>query len=148
MATPVNLEDLLDAFNWVSAAESAALDCAAYVSVVTGSVYWSGEGVDEELPEDIEDESVYVEIPGKSDFDLGRSLALRFVESRLPDEYEAVHRFFSKRGAYARFKALLERRGELDAWHAFERDAVEEALVRWAGEHDLSCIRTPKEGDD
>jgi hypothetical protein len=139
MNTHVSLEDLLAAFDWVSAGESAAIDCAAYVSKVTGRVIWSGEGVDDELPADIEDGTIYVAVPSKSEFELGRSLALSFVEDHLPQEYETVHQFFRKRGAYSHFKSLLERAGQLQAWHAYERNAIEEALLNWAEQHGLTC---------
>jgi hypothetical protein len=139
---PVSLEDLLCAFHWLSAGDSAAIECAAYVSRATGKVYWSGEGVDEELPEDIEDGTAYVAVPEKSELELGRSLALRFVEERLPGEYANVSQFFRGRGAYSRFKSLLERAGQLDAWHSYESSAIEDALVAWCEQHGFTCTRT------
>ena len=145
MRVSVSLEDLLSAFHWLSAGDSAAVECAAYVSRTTGKVHWSGEGVDEELPEDIEDGTAYVAVPGKGDLELGRSLALRFVEERLPREYAMVNQFFRKRGAYSKFKALLERAGQLDAWHSYERSAIECALVAWSEEHGFDCTRTSNE---
>jgi hypothetical protein len=72
MSARVNLDELLAAFEWVSAGEAAAVDWNAYVSKVTGKVHWSGEGIEEELPEDIEDGSAYVVVPHKTEFDLGR----------------------------------------------------------------------------
>ena len=84
-------------------------------------------------------------VPDKSELDLGRSLALRYVEYHLPHAYETVQQFFRKRGAYSHFKALLERAGQLEAWHAYERNAVEEALVQWGNEHDLTCVRMSNE---
>jgi hypothetical protein len=145
MSTRLSFDELLAAFEWVSAGEAAALDCNAYVSTVSGKVHWSGEGVDEELPEDIEDGSVYVAIPRKAEFDLGRSLALRFVEEHLPQSYETVHQFFRKRGAYSHFKALLERAGQLEAWHEYEQKAIEEALRQWSEEHGLTIVRESNE---
>lgn len=145
MSTSVNLEDLLTAFEWVSVGDSAAIDCAAYVSKATGKVHWSGEGADEELPEDIEDGTIYVAVPDKSELDLGRSLALRFVEDRLPQEYKTVYQFFRKRGAYSHFKSLLERAGQLQAWHDYERNAIEEALLNWGEQHGFTCARTSNE---
>jgi len=141
MSARVNLDELLAAFEWVSASEAAAVDCNAYVSKVTGKVHWSGEGVEEELPEDIEDGSAYVAVPHKTEFDLGRSLALRFVEERLPRSYETVHQYFGKRGAYSRFKALLESVGQLEAWHQYEQSAIEEALRQWSEENGLTLAR-------
>jgi hypothetical protein len=143
MSARVSFEELLTAFDWVSAGDAAALDCSAYVSKRTGKVHWVGDGVDEESPEDIEDGSVYVAVPHKSELDLARSLALRFVEAHLPRSYETVYQYFRKRGAYSRFKALLERAGQLEAWHRYEQNAVEEALRQWCEEQGLTPARVP-----
>jgi hypothetical protein len=132
---PARLEDLLTAMDWVSSAGSATLDCAAYVDRSTGKVYWIGEGVDEESPEGLEDGTRFAEIPHKSDLGLGRDLVLRFAEHRLPRDYETVHQQFSKKGAYAVFKGLLQRRGMLDAWHGYEQEAAEKALLAWCAEN-------------
>ena len=125
----------------VSAAEAAAADCEAYVSRVTGTVHWSGEGVDGELPEDIEDESLYIAVPHKSELDLGRSLALRFVEEHLPRSRETVYGFFRKRGAYSHFKSLLEHAGQLEAWRLYEQAATEKALREWCAENGFALVR-------
>jgi hypothetical protein len=147
MSVRVSLEDLLEAFEWVSAGDAAAIDCNAYVSKLTGTVHWVGEGVDEEPPEDIEDGSVYVAVPHKSELDLGRSLALRYVEAQLPQSSETVHEYFRKRGAYSRFKALLERAGHLEAWHSYEQNAVENALRQWCEENSLSLAHVSGAAD-
>jgi hypothetical protein len=141
MSVPVSLDDLLAAYEWLSAGEAAALDCEAYVSRATGAVHWLGEGVDEEPPEDIEDGRMYIAIPHKSEFDLGRALALRFVEEHLPRSVEAVHGFFRKRGAYSHFKSLLAHAGQLEAWHEYERAATERALRDWCEENGLALGR-------
>ena len=39
---------------------------------------------------------------------------------------------FSKRGAYARYKALLESNGQLRKWYEFEQKRQESALREWA----------------
>jgi len=137
MSTKVNLNELFTAYEWVSAGEAAALDCEAYISRKTGEIHWSGEGVEEPLPEDVDDEGLYVAVPHKSEFDLGRSLAIRFVEEHLPGSLESVHEYFRRRGAYSRFKALLVHAGQLEAWHRYEQAATEEALRRWCEEHGL-----------
>jgi hypothetical protein len=147
MGVLVSREDLLAAFEWVSAGDAAAVDCNAYVSRLTGTVHWVGEGIDEEPPEDIEDGSVYVAVPHKSELDLGRSLALRYVEAQLPQSYETVHEFFRKRGAYSRFKSLLERAGHLEAWHSYEQNAVEEALREWCKENGFALGHVPAATD-
>ena len=140
MSVVLSLEELLSAYEWVSGGEAATLDCEAYVSRVTGRVHWCGEGVDEEPPEDIEDEGIYIAVPHKTDFELGRSLALRFVQERLPREREAVYDYFRKPGAYSKFKALLVRAGQLDAWHEYERIATEAALREWCAENDFTLV--------
>jgi hypothetical protein len=54
----------------------------------------------------------------------------------LPD----VRHFFSKRGAYPKFKALLARRGAIDRWHAFEAKATEQALRDWCALNDIEIV--------
>src|SRR6266536_5589275 len=49
----------------------------------------------------------------------------------LPDDFDEVRQIFSSRGAYARFKDLLDRRGALDHWYDFEAKAEERALRTW-----------------
>ncbi len=56
--------------------------------------------LDEELPEDIEDESIYVPVPHKYDLNLGKNLALTFAEEQLADSYDTVSNIFRQRGAY------------------------------------------------
>jgi hypothetical protein len=135
MRVSVDLDDLLAAYEWVGAGEVATVDAEAYVSRITGTIHWCGEGVDEEPPEDIEDGSLYVAVPHKSEFDLGRSLALAFVDEHLPRSSETVRDYFHRRGAYQRFKALLAQAGQLEAWHQYEQKAKEEALNRWCVEN-------------
>lgn len=147
MGVSVSREELLAASEWVSAGESTGADCSAYVSRASGKVHLVGEGVDEEPPEDIEDGSVYIAVPQKSELELGRSLALRFAEQHLPASYEIVRQYFGSRGAYSRFKSLLERSGQLEAWHRYEEKAIEEALQKWCEEHGLSLMREPRSTD-
>ena len=39
---------------------------------------------------------------------------------------------FRQRGAYARFKDLIERKDLLEAWYRYEAKATERALREWA----------------
>jgi hypothetical protein len=135
MPTPVKLDDLLYAFDWVSASSAGSIDCNAFVHRMTGAVVWVGDGVDDEPPEDIDDGSIYLAVPDKSDLGLGRDLALQFTEEYLPSSYERVRQFFGRPGAYGRFKDLLERAGQLDAWYGYEREAVATALREWCEEN-------------
>lgn len=141
MRANVYLSELLDAFEWVSAAEP--LETAAYVSRQTGQIFWDTEaaGLDEELPEDVEDATLYAGVPHKHDLDLGQELVFRFIDSNAPDAYDQVRGYFSKRGAYARFKDLLERRKLLEAWFAYEQKARETALREWAESEDFEVVQ-------
>jgi hypothetical protein len=43
--------------------------------------------LNEELPEDIEDGSIYVVVPNKHDLNLGKDLTLASAEEQLTDSY-------------------------------------------------------------
>jgi hypothetical protein len=131
MDISVSLDELVLACDWVRASDAAALDCEAYVSRATGTVHWCGEGVDDEPPQGIDDGNLFVCVPRKGEFDLGRTLALRFVGERLPSERETVYDYFRGRGAYSQLKSLLQRVGQLDAWYTYEQEAIETALRHW-----------------
>jgi hypothetical protein len=130
----VSLDDLESALQWVSAA--GPFENAAYVSKTTGQIFYfsSTHDTDDELPEDVDDASLYWSVPHKNDLDLGRTLAYRYVQERLPQEYRTVQEIFHHRGAYARYKDLLQRNGHLESWYEYERSATESALLAWAEE--------------
>jgi len=133
----VKFDNLLAAYEWVS---SSPDDSEAFVSRATGEVHWSSSTMelDDELPEDIEDGSIYVAVPNKHDLNLGKDLALTFAEEQLADSYQTVANIFRQRGAYGRFKDLLDRKGLLQAWYDFEAKATELALREWAAEEGIS----------
>ena len=129
--TPVDLNELLDAIEYVSSVITT--DAAAYVSRETGQVYFVGTDLEPEdaLPDDIDAADRYVAIPSKQDLDLGRPVALRFAEAHLPEHYGTIFAAFSHAGAYSKFKDLLERHGQLAAWYDFESKAQRKALSDW-----------------
>lgn len=151
MPATVKLNDLLDAFLWVSA--DGLDEHGAYVSRETGKVHWTGgDGSldeDEEAPADLDDEDRYVPVPDKRELHLGKRLALRFIKEHAPHALERAHIHFSKAGAYGRFKALLDDIGMLDAWYKYEEKAVHEALRQWAQDNDLDVTedRNPGHAD-
>ena len=135
---PISWTDLVDAFEFVSS--SSTDEHQAFLCKRTGTVYWTSDtAVDDldELPDDIDDEEKYVQIPHKRELDLGKPLVLAFARQCLPDDFEEVRRIFSRRGAYARFKDLLVRRGAIDRWYEFESKAQDEALRAWCGLHSI-----------
>jgi hypothetical protein len=130
---PVKFEDVLYAFEFVSMGNGSS---EAILCKRTGTVYSHSYDVEmepsfDELPHDYENDPNYIAIPDKRELDLGKRLVLDFTREFLPDDFDAVRRIFSKRGAYAKFKDLLMRRGGLDRWYDFEATATERALREW-----------------
>jgi hypothetical protein len=140
MKARIKLDDLVQAAEWVTAGKHEAVDCEAYVDRASGVVIWAGEGIDEELPEDIDDESKYAAVPDKDEFALGRALALSFAKTHAPSSYERIEQYFRKAGAYGRFKSELDRLDRLEEWHAYEQRAIEDALRGWAEDNGLEVV--------
>lgn len=141
MTSVVTFAELLEAYEWVSVGVEAMAQ--AYVSRATGKILRStasGEfgDIEDDLPEDVEDEALYVPVPNKHDLDLGKPLVFRFVRERIPELEARVERIFTRRGAYGQFKSLLERAGLLEGWYGYEAKAVEATLREWAMDHDLA----------
>lgn len=131
---PVGFKDILDAFEFVNFGGSD--EHQAYFCKQSGKIYWHSDVMeldepDNELPDDIDDDEKYLEIPDKRELDLGKPLALDFARQVLPGDFDEVRRIFSRRGAYASFKDLLARKRALDQWYEFERNATERALREW-----------------
>jgi hypothetical protein len=137
---PVSWNDLILAFEFVSAGSTR--EHQVFLCKPTGKLYWHSDSPDEldELPDDIEDGEKYVQIPDRRELDLGRPLVFDFVRQFLPDDFNAVQRIFSRKGAYARFRDLLIRRGTLDQWYGFESKAEEDTLRRWCDLNSIEVI--------
>ncbi len=129
-------KDIQDAFDFVSFAQIG--ENQAYLDRETGKIYCYSEhgGYEEELPEDIDDDK-YIEIPHKNELELGKRLVLRFAYTYLPSEAEKIEAMFCAKGAYARFKDLLERVDALDSWYEFEAKAQEDALRAWCKDNEI-----------
>ena len=107
----------------------------------TGDAYVDGLFGDEQpLPDNVDDETRYLEVPNKSELGLGRPLATRFASTYLPDDEDTVWEYFRKRGAYSRFKDLLERRGMLQQWFDYEQQQVDLELRAWCEEQGISVV--------
>ena len=134
---PVNYAELIDAFEFVS--YGAPYEHSAYICGDTGKIYWVSSMLDreDEIPDDLETSDRYIAVPHKKDLDLGRKLALSFVEQQLPDDYDTIAGFFRGRGAYRRFNDFLDSRGVIESWYAFEASATEEALRSWCRENNI-----------
>jgi hypothetical protein len=115
---------------------------AAYVCRRTGEIYWDSSLADdeEELPDDIEDETKYLAVPNKRDLDLGKPLALDFAKAFLPDDVFNVHEIFDRRGAFQKFHSLLRLRGQTERWYTFEAEATERALRDWCAANKIELV--------
>lgn len=130
----VKADDLEMALSWVS----EDMDNGAWVCRETGKIYWEAGDVgafgdaEEELPDDIHDQSRYAPIPDKYDLDLGNQLAYDFARQFLPGEYDEVRDIFRRKGAWRRFKDFLDDKDLLEQWYAWSDERELEALVEWA----------------
>jgi len=84
-------------------------------------------------------------VPHKNDLDLGSRLAHLFADRHLTEHRGEVRDIFRRKGAYARFKALLQRLDAVDAWYEFERSETAFALLAWASEVHMSIERSRHE---
>lgn len=137
---PVAFADLLDAFEWVNG--TALMENSAYVSRTTEKISLASSvmELDDELPEDIDEGSLYVAVPHKIDLNLGKNVATSFAQDYLPDSYNDVCGIFRQRGAYGRFKDLLERQGYLEAWYEYEAKSTERALREWCVDNAVTTL--------
>jgi hypothetical protein len=140
----VKRDDLEDAFQFVSS--GAPSEHSASISVATGKIHWhsmSFDVEDDDDPDDTDDADGYISVPHKNDLDLGRRLVLRFVGQEMPHDYDTVADFFRRRGAYARFKDLLQQRRMLERWYEFEERETEAALRAWCEENGIQLVDEP-----
>ncbi|NOT87990.1 MAG: hypothetical protein HOP03_07400 [Lysobacter sp.] len=131
----VSLDEMIQALDWVS--DLSGSENMAFVCRESGRVFMTSEedfGVELEpdLPSDLDDVAKYAIVPSRQDLRLGKRLAVRFVQASLPERLEETYEMFAARGAYARFKDMLEQEQALNAWYAFEAEAVERGLREWA----------------
>ena len=136
--TPVKLDALEDALMFIGGGRG--FGNTAWVCRETGAVLWHSDETDDfgPLPEDIDDADRYVAVPDQHELELGKPLALEFARTQLPACYEQVCGMFSRRGAYARFKDLLERHQSLDAWHGWETEQTLQALRAWCADNGIN----------
>jgi len=136
----INFDELRNAFEFLSSGPSS--QHTAYICIDTGKIYWKSNVMDleEEIPDDVETSDRYIPVPHKNDLKLGQSLALSFIDQEIPHEYNFAASLFRKRGAYRRFKELLQTKGILEKWFAFEANASNLALQDWCKENNIEFI--------
>ncbi len=135
----IRFDDIENAFLFASM--QSTFGNQALLSKTTGKFYYISEfGDSDELPDDIEDSDDYIEIPHKDEFDLGKQLVFQFVSEHLPGEIDRVSQIFRRRGAYSRYKDLLDQKGLLDKWHKYEDNIRSKALREWCSENNIELI--------
>lgn len=114
----------------------AAYGNEAWVCRATGKVICHGDEAElwGPVPDGIDVADRYVRVPDAHALGLGRPLALEFARARLPECHDEVRRIFSRRGAHARFRDLLDRRDKLQAWYDWEHEKTRQALRQWCAE--------------
>ena len=90
------------------------------------------------MPEDLFENDRYIQVPEKRELGLGKPLAIEYAQINLPEELELVYSFFSSRGAYSNFKALLQNKNQLESWYAFELEALKKAILKWCADNEIS----------
>ena len=140
MMLTINYDDLRNAFEFVSSGSPS--EQSAYICLDTGKIYWvsSDIEIEEAVPDNVETSDRYIAVPHKNDLRLGQSLALSFTDRELPSDYNTVASFFRKRGAYRRFKELLEAEELLTKWYEFEAQASDAALLGWCEENGIQVL--------
>jgi len=132
----ISFSDIVDAFFFVSMDQICMHN--AYLCRETGEIFYTSEmGDSDELPEDIDDSEKYITIPHKNELDLGKALVIEFTSEYLSEELDKVYSIFRHKGAYSRYKDLLERKGVLEDWYKFEKERQELALKEWCRKNDI-----------
>lgn len=130
------LSDIEGAYDFVSFGPYG--DHSALLDRSTGKIHWHSESGDlDAITDDLWSSDDTIEIPHKNDLDLGRDLVFDFISSHSPDDYGTVQQIFRCRGAYSRYKELLESKGLLQKWYDFEQNTQSTALRQWCKDNDI-----------
>ncbi len=132
----IKFSDVVMSYDYVSSDQP--LMNSAFISKRTGQIYYHSEMYDsDELPEDIYENDDYIEIPHRNDLDLGQHLVWQFVNREIPGLADTVRGFFSRRGAYSKYRSFLEGIGLLKKWNEFEDTRTKETLKEWCKENGI-----------
>jgi hypothetical protein len=118
-------------------ADSVDMGWSAFVCSKTGNFFYEGDGIEVPVPDDLHDNEQYIQIPDRYALDLGTRLVFEFVRRYYNEDFEEVMRIFHKKGAYSRYKLLLDRRDGLDHWNEFVCESTKKALLEWCARNDI-----------
>ena len=131
----ISREDLNLAVEHVTGGQ--AYGAAAYVDRHSGAILWGGDGMEEPLPHDIDDEERYLPVPSRKELGLGRGDAIAFTAEHAPQLLDSAEAIFYRAGAFQRFKALMHDPGLLPQWYAHQDERLWEALEEWAEKQEV-----------
>ncbi|GMQ46709.1 hypothetical protein [Vibrio sp. 10N] len=131
----INFDELELAVEFVSGDPSFGAE--AYLDTVSGKIYYVGDGVEEEAPTDLYTNEQYRSLPSKQDLGLGRTTALDFISTKYPEEYDEVFQYFSRKGAFSKFRIHIEQIGALEQWYEYQNLALHQALQDWCDEKNI-----------
>ena len=137
--TTAKFSEILDGYEFCAFGD--LMEAQAFISLERGTVHIVSNDteLDEEPPDDIET-GPYLAIPDKAELGLGRNLAIEFSEEHMPNDVSIVLGFFRKRGAYSNFKEFLDRKGKLQDWLDYEKNAKESRLRHWCIENGIELL--------
>jgi len=132
----IKFQDVDFVFSFVSS--GGVGEHEAYIDRESGKIYWfSAFGDNEEdLPDDLDNEK-YIPIPHKNELGLGKPLVIDFAYEVMPDYAEEISNIFSRKGAYSKFRALLERTNYINKWYAYETESNNKALLEWCAANQI-----------
>ena len=133
----IKYSDIEDAFLYVSSDQPFMN--TAVLNKKTGEIFYHSElSGEDDFPEDVENDN-YIEIPHKNDLNLGRNLVFDFVLKYIPEKSYEVESFFHRKGAYSKYKYLLEKLNLLDKWYKFEDEKTKAMLLEWCHENGIQA---------
>lgn len=137
---PISRDDLHLAVEHVTGGQVHG--ATAYVDRHTGAILWAGDGMEEPLPDDIDDEERDLPVPSKKELGLGRNDALAFTEEHAPQLLDRAEAIFRRAGAFQSFKVLMHDAGLLPQWYAHQDARLWETLEEWVEEEGLQLAAT------
>ena len=144
----IKLSDIESAFEFVNFGEFR--DNSAAVNRKTGEIYYLGDAICEDLPEDFDEEDdSLIWLPDKRDLDLGSRLVMDYTQENCPENLDEIQSIFSHRGAYRAFKELLEKKRLLEKWYSFEDERTKSALLEWCRTNNIEVeLETPENKEE
>jgi len=129
-------DDIESAYFYVNSA--AGYSNQAILCKDTGEIYYMSDSYDEdEIPENVDENEECVEIPDKIELNLGNNLVFEFMDKNWPEMYERVRQIFRSRGAYSKYKNLLDEKDLLQIWYNFENERESQVLREWCAENEI-----------